>query len=202
MAGAIAQDRQRCQFPFLVDEKPAFVPGGSATERSGGTRKISCGVARSNSGRAALSACVGKRFSAAQIIWNRSTRRAGARAGRGSVGPNDVILGKELASPNTVVGNPLASGATVDVIANGASPSQQTLRASRRAAGVSRAIFGRSVATAAPRGRLRLKLALVVSAALGDEVAIVLEEEVGQLLTTAFGHLGDLLEVLFARRTR
>jgi len=111
-----------------------------------------------------------------------------------------VILGKELASPNTVVGNPLASGATVDVIAHGASPSQQTLRASWRAAGVSRAIFGRSVAT--PRGRLRLQLALVVSAALGDEVAIVLEEEVGQLLTTAFGHLGDLLEVLFARRTR
>ena len=91
---------------------------------------------------------------------------------------------------------------SLEVRASGASPSQQTLRASRRAAGVSRAIFGRSVATAAPRGRLRLKLALVVSAALGDEVAIVLEEEVGQLLTTAFGHLGDLLEVLFARRTR
>ena len=30
MTGAIAQDRQRCQFPFLVDEKPTFVPGGSA----------------------------------------------------------------------------------------------------------------------------------------------------------------------------
>src|SRR2546428_11774389 len=81
MAGAIAQDRQRCQFPFLVDEKPTFVPGGSAGERSGGARKISCGAARSNSGRAAPSACVGKRFSAAQIIWNRSTRRTGARGG-------------------------------------------------------------------------------------------------------------------------
>ena len=81
MAGAIAQDRQRCQFPFVVDEKPTFVPGGSAGERSGGARKISCGVARSNSGRAAPSAWVGKRFSAAQIIWNRSTRRAGARGG-------------------------------------------------------------------------------------------------------------------------
>ena len=46
MAGAIAQDRQRCQFPFLVDEKPTFVPGGSTGERSGGARKISCGVAR------------------------------------------------------------------------------------------------------------------------------------------------------------
>src|SRR5439155_7024919 len=81
LAGAIAQDRESCQFPFVLDEKPTFVPGGSAGERSGGARKISCGVARSNSGRAAPSACVGKRFSAAQIIWNRSTRRAGARGG-------------------------------------------------------------------------------------------------------------------------
>jgi len=38
MAGAIAQGRQRCQFPFLVDEKPTFVPGGSAGERSGGAK--------------------------------------------------------------------------------------------------------------------------------------------------------------------
>src|SRR6266850_5671419 len=34
--GAIAQDRQRCQFPFVVDEKPAFVPGG--LRNSEGTR--------------------------------------------------------------------------------------------------------------------------------------------------------------------
>ena len=40
MAGAIAQDRESCQFPFLVDEKPTFVPGGSAGERSGGVRKV------------------------------------------------------------------------------------------------------------------------------------------------------------------
>ena len=81
MAGAIAQDRQRCQFPFVVDEKPTVVSVRSAGERSGGARKVSCGAARSNSGRAAPSACVGRRFSAAQIIWNRSTRRAGARGG-------------------------------------------------------------------------------------------------------------------------
>jgi len=31
---------------------------------------------------AAPSACVGRRFSASQIVWNRSTRRAGARAYR------------------------------------------------------------------------------------------------------------------------
>jgi len=35
MAGAIAQERERCQFPFLVDEKPTFVPVGPAGERSG-----------------------------------------------------------------------------------------------------------------------------------------------------------------------
>ena len=44
--GAIPQDREGCQFPFVLDEKPTFVPGGSAGERSGGARKISCGVAR------------------------------------------------------------------------------------------------------------------------------------------------------------
>src|SRR5207244_7168219 len=81
MAGAIAQDRESCQFSFVLDEKPTFVPGGSAGERSGGARKISCGAARSNSGRAAPSACVGKRFSAPQIVWTRSTRRAGERGG-------------------------------------------------------------------------------------------------------------------------
>ena len=36
---------------------------------------------RSNSERAAPSACAGRRFSAPQIVWNRSTRRAGARGG-------------------------------------------------------------------------------------------------------------------------
>ena len=67
--------------PFLLDEKPTVVPGGSAGERSGGARKVPYGAARSNSERAAPSACVGKRFSAPQIVWNRSTRRAGARGG-------------------------------------------------------------------------------------------------------------------------
>jgi hypothetical protein len=38
MAGAIAQDRQSCQFPFLVDEKPAFVPGGLGGAAVGGAR--------------------------------------------------------------------------------------------------------------------------------------------------------------------
>jgi hypothetical protein len=36
MAGAISQDRQSCQFLFLLDEKPTVVPVGAAGEGSGG----------------------------------------------------------------------------------------------------------------------------------------------------------------------
>src|SRR5215469_808853 len=42
-----------------------------------GARGAADRAGRSNSERAA--ACVGRRFSASQIVWNRSTRRAGAR---------------------------------------------------------------------------------------------------------------------------
>jgi len=38
MAGAIAHDRESCQFPFVLDEKPTVVSVGSAGERSGGAR--------------------------------------------------------------------------------------------------------------------------------------------------------------------
>src|SRR5262247_2349005 len=82
MAGAIAQDRESCQFPFLLDEKPTVVPVRLAGEQSGDKRKVSYGDARWNSERAAPSACVGRRLSAPQIVWNRSTRRAGPRVGR------------------------------------------------------------------------------------------------------------------------
>src|SRR5215475_13921425 len=81
MAGAIAQDRQSCQFSFVLDEKSTVVPVRLAGEQSGGKRKVSYGDARSNSERAAPSACVGRRLSAPQIVWNRSTRRSGARGG-------------------------------------------------------------------------------------------------------------------------
>src|SRR5262247_2031298 len=81
MAGAISQPRQRCQFLFLLGEKSTLVPVRLAGEQSGGKRKISYGDARSNSERAAPSACVGRRLSAPQIVWNRSTRRVGARGG-------------------------------------------------------------------------------------------------------------------------
>ena len=67
--------------PFLLDEKSTVVPVRLAGEQSGGKRKVSYGDARSNSERAAPSACVGRRLSAPQVVWNRSTRRAGARGG-------------------------------------------------------------------------------------------------------------------------
>src|SRR5262244_1298868 len=67
--------------PVLLDEKSTVVPVRLAGEQSGGKRKVSCGDARSNSERAAPSACVGRRLSAPQIVWNRSTRRAGERGG-------------------------------------------------------------------------------------------------------------------------
>src|SRR4029434_9126686 len=67
--------------PVLLDAKSTVVPVRLAGEQSGGKRKVSYGDARSNSERAAPSACVGRRLSAPQIVWNRSTRRAGARGG-------------------------------------------------------------------------------------------------------------------------
>src|SRR5215471_16830009 len=66
---------------FPLDEKRDVVPGGSGRERSGGTRNLLYLAARSNSERAGPWACVGRRFSAPQMVWNRSTRRAGARSG-------------------------------------------------------------------------------------------------------------------------
>ena len=66
---------------FLFDKKPIIVPVGSAGEQSGGARKVPFRAARSHSERAAPSACVGKRFSTRQVVWNRSTRCAGARGG-------------------------------------------------------------------------------------------------------------------------
>src|SRR5262245_4192969 len=53
MAGAIAQDRERCHFPFVLDEKPIVVSVASAGERSGTRGQVRYGAARSNLERAA-----------------------------------------------------------------------------------------------------------------------------------------------------
>jgi hypothetical protein len=81
MTGAIARDRQRCQFPFGVDEKPTFVTGGSAGARSGGAQKVPLGR---HWFELRASGAVGLRWQAVfgcQIIWNRSKRCAGERGG-------------------------------------------------------------------------------------------------------------------------
>ena len=71
--------------PVLLDEKSTVVPVRLAGEQSGGKRKVSYGDARSNSERAAPSACVGKRFSAVRLS---GIDRLDA-PGRGSAGPDD-----------------------------------------------------------------------------------------------------------------
>jgi hypothetical protein len=86
MAGAIAQDRESCQFSFVVDEKPTFVPGGSAGERSVGAQEVPYGAARSNSERAAPSARVGERVSALRLSGINRIAAPAHAAGRGSVG--------------------------------------------------------------------------------------------------------------------
>jgi hypothetical protein len=73
---------------FLPDENPIVVSVGSGSAAVGGARSVLDldHTARSNSERGAPAACVGNRFSAPQIVWNRSNRRAGYAAGHGSVG--------------------------------------------------------------------------------------------------------------------
>ena len=67
---------------FLFDENPDVASAGSAGEQAGGAQEVPYGAVRSNSERAAPSARVGNRFSAPQIVWNKSNRCAGERAGR------------------------------------------------------------------------------------------------------------------------
>src|SRR5215510_1371296 len=66
---------------FLFDENPDVASAGSGGAAVGGARSVPDHAARSNSERAAASACVGRRLSAPQIVWTRSTRRAGERGG-------------------------------------------------------------------------------------------------------------------------
>src|SRR5262249_61534269 len=75
----------KLSIPVPLDEKSTVVPVRLAGEQSGGKRKVSYGDARSNSERAAPSACVGRRLSAPGI--DRLDALAHA-AGRGAVGPD------------------------------------------------------------------------------------------------------------------
>jgi hypothetical protein len=53
--------------PVLLDENPIVVSGGSGSAAVGGARSVPDHSARSNSERAAPSACVGNRFSAVKV---------------------------------------------------------------------------------------------------------------------------------------
>src|SRR5262245_52985055 len=66
---------------FCLMKNPLLCRSDSAGEQSGGAQEVPYGAVRSNLERAAPSACVGKRFRFVQIVWNRSTRRAGERGG-------------------------------------------------------------------------------------------------------------------------
>ena len=77
---------------FLVDENPNVASAGLGGVVVGGARSVPDRAARSNSERAAPSACVGKRFSAPQVVWNRSNRCAGARGGARVGRPRWLIL--------------------------------------------------------------------------------------------------------------
>src|SRR5262249_52855256 len=70
---------------FLFDENSDVASAGSGGAAVGGARSVPDHAARSNSERAARSARVGNRFSAPQIVWNKSNRCAGER-GRARVG--------------------------------------------------------------------------------------------------------------------
>ena len=62
----------------LVGVSDGRVAGGAEIAAADGAGDR---ATRSNSDRAAPSACIGKRFCFVQIVWNRSTRRAGERGG-------------------------------------------------------------------------------------------------------------------------
>jgi hypothetical protein len=86
MAGAIAQDRESCQFPFVLDEKPTVVPIDSAGERSGGARKAR--LARIQSERRHRLALA----SGFRLLTSFGINRLDApthAAGRGSIGPDE-----------------------------------------------------------------------------------------------------------------
>src|SRR5262249_16542287 len=79
MAEAIAQDRKRCQFLFCLVKNPLLCrsawPEGSREARERFLWRGSVELRASGA-----SACVGRRLSAPQIVWNKSTRRAGCPA--------------------------------------------------------------------------------------------------------------------------
>src|SRR5262249_58284488 len=81
MAGAIPHERESCQFLFYLRKlRRLYRSARSESALRNLSRPSPPPLGRIQSERRRR-ACVGKRFSAPQIVWNRSTRWAGARGG-------------------------------------------------------------------------------------------------------------------------
>ena len=80
MAGAISQPRQSCQFLFLLDENPlSYRSAWPESSREASERFLMETLGRTQSERRRLlTLASGFRL---LIVWNRWTRRAGARGG-------------------------------------------------------------------------------------------------------------------------
>src|SRR5262245_66605820 len=78
---AISQDRQRCQFLFCLMKNPLLYRSAwPESSREASERFLMETLGRTQSERRRRLALAG-RLSASQIVWNRSTRRAGSRGG-------------------------------------------------------------------------------------------------------------------------
>src|SRR5215467_12393230 len=67
MTGAISQDRESCQFRFWLMKNPLLFRLVRPERGRNARGLVHYGAARSNSERAAPSACVGKQFSALRL---------------------------------------------------------------------------------------------------------------------------------------
>src|SRR5215471_9385575 len=96
--GAISQDRERCQFLFHVVRKPMLNLAARPESGREVPRKVSCHPSR----EFRASGAAGLRWQAdliAQIVWNRSTRRAGERGGARVDRPRWLVL-RNLIEPS------------------------------------------------------------------------------------------------------
>src|SRR5215813_5522276 len=101
MTGAISQDWESCQFPFVLDEKSAIVPIGSAGERP----EARTGSLWRRSVELRVSRAVGlrwQRFSAVTLFGIDRLDEPGHAAGRGMIDPG--VIGLSLGSRRVTCG--------------------------------------------------------------------------------------------------
>jgi hypothetical protein len=120
MTGAISQDRERCQFLFCLIKNPLLYQA-ARPESGREVREMSlmAPLARTQSERRrrlALAAVL-----VAQIVWNRSTRRAGVRGGARVGRPRwlrilTITGGSSMAALRRGSGDDLQSAAAVRAV--------------------------------------------------------------------------------------